>query len=161
MYENQSISRFWNRITTGLTLQELWTSFQKETRSSLAVYEAEGGLGPQIAKGKPLERAWALAKAMFLKLSPARRLLLLVALLFVVTGLMPQAGEGVAIQVPPPGVYVGTAGLLFLLAMELADRVALKRDLEIAKDIQSLLLPSAMRDSHGNATARDWSISRQ
>jgi sigma-B regulation protein RsbU (phosphoserine phosphatase) len=141
MPHSPSLSRFWNRITTGLTLQELWTSFRKETRSSIAVYETEGE--PRIAQGKLPDRIAALSKAMFFKLSPARRIVLLLSLLFIVAGLMPRTenSDHFIIAVPPVHFFLGTAGILFLLAMELADRVALKRDLEIAKDIQKLLLP--------------------
>lgn len=142
MSEPPGLARFWNRITTGLTLQQLWTSFRKEMHGSLAVYEAEGE--PSIAGGKPVERIAALAKAMFFKLSPARRLLLLVSVLFILAGLtvrVERSNHGFVVDVPPVHFYIGAAGILFLLAMELADRVALKRDLEIAKDIQKLLLP--------------------
>jgi sigma-B regulation protein RsbU (phosphoserine phosphatase) len=38
--------------------------------------------------------------------------------------------------------WVGILGLLLLLAMELADRVTMKRDLQIAREIQSWLVPA-------------------
>jgi phosphoserine phosphatase RsbU/P len=42
----------------------------------------------------------------------------------------------------PSLAFFGEIALLILLALELADRVAMKRDLEIAREIQSWLMPS-------------------
>jgi hypothetical protein len=46
------------------------------------------------------------------------------------------------VQIPSLSFYGGTA-LLILLALELADRVTMKRDLEIAREIQGWLMPAA------------------
>jgi sigma-B regulation protein RsbU (phosphoserine phosphatase) len=80
---------------------------------------------------RPLHVARQFFWALLLKMSPARRVLLLVAfVLLVVSGSQFQ--------------YVVVAALLFLLllALELADKVTMKRDLEIAREIQSWLVPS-------------------
>ena len=49
-------------------------------------------------------------------------------------------------EVNPPNnflsVLIAVAALLFLLALELADRVTMKRDLEIAREIQHWLVPT-------------------
>jgi sigma-B regulation protein RsbU (phosphoserine phosphatase) len=75
---------------------------------------------------------------MFFRLTPARRVLLLFALLmlFSLIGSDPQA-QGNA----RGGLLVATGCLLVLLALEVADRVAMKRDLEVARDIQNWLVP--------------------
>ena len=80
---------------------------------------------------------------MILKLSPGRRVLLLVALvLLFVPGISFQR-RGEETQ-PDSGAtkFFGGAILVVLLAMELSDRVTMKRDLEIAREIQSWLMPS-------------------
>jgi phosphoserine phosphatase RsbU/P len=71
---------------------------------------------------------------MVLKLSPTRLLLLLAAL-----ALLAIRGLGG----PPSYSLLGALVLLALLALELADRVALKRDLEIAREIQKWLVPQS------------------
>jgi sigma-B regulation protein RsbU (phosphoserine phosphatase) len=75
---------------------------------------------------------------MLMKLSPARRVYSLIVLLmlgFFVLNIRPAG-------VPREATFVmGVAGLIFLLALELADRVTMKRDLEIAREIQHWLVP--------------------
>ena len=92
------------------------------------------------------QRFWALTKQFFwavvMKLSPARRVILLVAVVFLVTPV-------IVFQVSDKGVNVsggslafwGGALLLLLLVLEIADRVTMKRDLEIAREIQHWLVP--------------------
>jgi sigma-B regulation protein RsbU (phosphoserine phosphatase) len=78
---------------------------------------------------------------MYARLTPVRRLLLLLAivlLLFPTVNYSPETGLRFAL------VFNSTPAALILLALlvlELADRVGLKRDLEIARDIQRMLLP--------------------
>ncbi len=92
----------------------------------------------------------ALFWAMIMKLSPARRVFLLIALFFAIAAL---SGSQVTISISEHryeaalpnnflAVLVSVAALLFLLALELADRVTMKRDLEIAREIQRWLVPA-------------------
>jgi phosphoserine phosphatase RsbU/P len=140
--------KFWNRISEGLELNQLWSQFAKDTRSSYRLYSA--GLENLPEEGSGFRRKRILAKALFwavvLKLTPARRVLLLVALvlLFFPSGgftYTNQAGHVESFQLDMH-VWAGLT-LLLLLLLELADRVVMKRDLEIAKDIQAWLLPGA------------------
>ncbi len=130
------IARFWCRLTEGLTLQELWFQFRKETGTSYQLYsrELETKLENQPPGRRFLRIVTALFWAMVLKLSPTRRLFLLAALVLL---LVRQVGG--AAWLTPLGALV----LLALLALELADRVALKRDLEIAREIQKWLVPQS------------------
>jgi serine phosphatase RsbU (regulator of sigma subunit) len=130
------IARSWRRITEGLTLQELWFQFRKETGTSYRLYsrELESKLGDQ-PPGRHVPRiAAALFWAMVLKLSPTRRLFLLAALALLVARTLGG---------PTSLSLLGALVLLALLALELADRVALKRDLEIAREIQKWLVPQS------------------
>ena len=130
------IAGFWRRLTEGLTLQELWFQFRKETGTSYRLYsrELETKLENQPPGRRVLRIVAALFWAMILKLSPTRRLFLLAALaLLVARGLGGPASLNV----------LGALVLLALLALELADRVALKRDLEIAREIQKWLVPQS------------------
>src|SRR5256884_5362129 len=76
-----------------------------------------------------------------MKMTPARRVLLLLALaMLLMSGFTFQFGHDVGIQFK----FESFAALIFLLllSLELADKVAMKRDLEIAREIQSWLVPS-------------------
>jgi sigma-B regulation protein RsbU (phosphoserine phosphatase) len=90
------------------------------------------------------------------KLSPARRVLLLVALIMLM-------GPWNDIRYPDSsgglhGIQINSqfwAGLLLflLLMLEIADRVVMKRDLQIAREIQTWLLPGAPPQIPGLAIA--------
>ena len=136
---------FWQRITDGIELQELWKQFQAEARYSYEWYskEVEWEQRPGEDRGK---RAFRLARALFWammeKLTPARRVLLLIALVMLVwPGIHANVGD-THIDIDSLAGFGGLI-LLLLLALELADRVIMKRDLEIAREIQNWLMPAA------------------
>jgi sigma-B regulation protein RsbU (phosphoserine phosphatase) len=80
------------------------------------------------------------------KLTPARRVLLLIGivlLLFPSGGFQFQKGA-TDVQITSLNFqFWGGLVLFVLLMLEIADRVVMKRDLEIARDIQSWLLPAS------------------
>jgi serine phosphatase RsbU (regulator of sigma subunit) len=138
--------RFWQRVSEGLEVRQLWSQFEKDARSSYRFYSA--GLGTQSEEKPGFHRVWAITKALFWaileKLSPARRVLLLLALilLFLPAGGFTFGDKAGQVHVVEFDVRMwGGLLLLVVLLLELADRVIMKRDLEIAKDIQSWLLP--------------------
>jgi phosphoserine phosphatase RsbU/P len=137
---------FWTQVTSGLALDQLWRQFKREASESYGLYSREvdwGALPERRGLKRFLRSAWALFKVMLMKLAPARRILLLIAVgLFFFPVL--------AIFVPhmkpeeDANFYEFAAIALFiLLALELADRVIMKRDLEIAREIQRWLVPNA------------------
>ncbi len=105
----------------------------------------------QGKEGSPTHRRFQLAKGLFWaileKLTPARRVLVLLALvlMFFPTGGYSFEGRPGHLEVQLfPDLHVWGGLLMFVvLLLELADRVVMKRDLEIAKDIQAWLLPGA------------------
>lgn len=133
---------FWQRTSDGLNAEQLWAQFRRETRSSLNLYSAETGrdLREEWSARKGRRRVVAaVAGAMYDRLTPVRRLLLLVALVLLVLPAFDYSTESafrVSFNSTPAALI-----LLALLVLELADRVGLKRDLEIARDIQRMLLP--------------------
>lgn len=147
----QRLDSFWGRVTEGLELQALWAQFIAEAQASYSLYTREvdwAALEREKGPRRFFKTLNALFWAMILKLSPARRVFLLLSLLFGVLALMsarvskPEQG-GVVVGFPDnfSFVLVALAGLVFLLALELADRVTMKRDLEIAREIQRWLVP--------------------
>ena len=140
------LERFWQRITEGLQLNELWKQFRADTRSSYQLYarEVDSTRTPGVGRAKHFFHVlgqffWAI----ILKLTPARRVVLLIALVLLLSGggASVNNGEGrVEILVFPPPFWGGVL-ILGLLILELGDRVVMKRDLQIAKEIQAWLLP--------------------
>jgi hypothetical protein len=140
--------QFWHRVSEGLELKQLWAQFEKDARSSYRLYSA--GLENLQAEPHLLRRAWQIAKALFWaileKLTPARRVLLLLALilLFFPGGGVTYINGDKHVEVQGVDLHFWGGLLMFVvLLLELADRVVMKRDLEIAKDIQVWLLPGA------------------
>lgn len=144
----ERVDRFWARVTEGRHVDELWRSFLTDARTSYRLYskdvDAERVAG--MSKGKHFLRLvgqffWAVLE----KLTPARRVLLLVALVL----MFGPSGEatwhssnGEVKFFTFDGHFWGALLLLFLLILEVGDRVVMKRDLQIAKEIQTWLLPA-------------------
>jgi sigma-B regulation protein RsbU (phosphoserine phosphatase) len=146
------LGSFWDRVSDGLEIQTLWSQFFSEARASYSLYQREVDwdvLRHETRLRRFLKIGRALFWAMIMKLSPARRVFLLLALLFGVLALSTfhkGVSQGGTVVTPPGNitfVLFSVGGLVFLLALELADRVTMKRDLEIAREIQHWLVPQA------------------
>jgi sigma-B regulation protein RsbU (phosphoserine phosphatase) len=143
------LHRFWRRVTEGLELTQLWSQFENEARSSYRLYSRDvaaktpDGL---TRRGRRLHVVKEFFWAVLEKLSPARRVLLIAALAML---LFPSGGfsyhdSAHELHVVELDFHFWGGLLLFLLLMlEIADRVVMKRDLQIAREIQTWLLPGA------------------
>ena len=132
-------------MTDGLELNQLWTQFQSDARSSYRLYSS--GIDSSRKAGMRRGRHWwEIAKQFFWaildKLSPARRVLLLIALVLVVLNpeLSWTSKEGTHLVGFDLRLWGGLL-MFLLLVLEVADRVVMKRDLQIAREIQMWLLP--------------------
>jgi sigma-B regulation protein RsbU (phosphoserine phosphatase) len=129
------VRNFWQRVSEGRQLDDLWTQFAADARASYGFYGRDVDW-EEVQKlprwRRPLHVTRQFFWALLLKLSPARRVLLLIAFVLLVF----SGGNNIQFQL--------FAAILFLLllALELADKVTMKRDLEIAREIQSWLVPS-------------------
>src|SRR5580704_8143035 len=141
------LRQFWHRVTEGLELSELWKQFSTDARASYRFYERDfKARAPEDKKRGFWRTAQAFAWAILEKLTPARRVLLLlgvVLLLFPAGGYSHREEDGHVEFVEFDLRFLGGASLFMLLMLEIADRVVMKRDLEIARDIQRWLLPAA------------------
>jgi phosphoserine phosphatase RsbU/P len=141
----RNVRDFWARVTEGLKMGQLWGEFKTEARSSYGLYSKDvdwDAIGREKSKFKRiLFAAWGLFQAMLMKLSPARRVLLIIALVLIVIHpeIRSSGGSGGG-ELSFEGI--GAVILFILLALELADRVTMKRDLEIAREIQQWLVPA-------------------
>ncbi|GAB4110937.1 MAG: hypothetical protein Kow001_12040 [Acidobacteriota bacterium] len=143
---------FYDRVTEGMAMGELWAQFKADTRSGYDFYARD--VDWEALKGLPawkrfLKITWAFFLAMLMHLSPVRRVILLVSLCLVMLGIpnvtwqpsSPGPGWRMTAENSALTLY-GAMGLLLLLALELADRVVMKRDLQIAREIQHWLVPA-------------------
>ncbi|MGB7584796.1 MAG: PP2C family protein-serine/threonine phosphatase [Terriglobales bacterium] len=140
------LRRFWHRVTEGLELSQLWKQFSTDARASYRFYERDfKARTPEERQPGFWHTAQAFAWAILEKLTPARRVLLLlgvILLLFPAGGYSHRTEEGHVEFVEFDLRFLGGASLFILLMLEISDRVVMKRDLEIARDIQSWLLPA-------------------
>jgi phosphoserine phosphatase RsbU/P len=133
---------FWARVTEGLEIEQLWGQFRSEAEASYSLYSKDvdwEAINREHKRWKrPLFAGWALFQALLMKLSPARRVLLLVAIVLLIFQPEMHTSSG---QISFSLGGFGALILFLLLALELADRVTMKRDLEIAREIQQWLVP--------------------
>ena len=143
----ERVDRFWTRVTDGMHADQLWKQFITDARSSYQLYskeiDAERGAG--VSKSKHFLRMvgqffWAVLE----KLSPARRILLLIAILLILFpgGEATWRGSAGDVTYSLNTHFYGGLLMFVLLVLEVGDRVVMKRDLQIAKEIQTWLLPA-------------------
>jgi hypothetical protein len=127
------------------TAEQLWSQFRRETRASVTVFSAETGRDVPEEWARHQGRGAvvsAVARAMFYRLSPARRIILLLAVVLLVIPQVERPAEG-SLRILFPNAGLAAFLLLVLPVLELADRVSLKRDLEIAREMRRMLLPQS------------------
>ena len=135
---------FWQRVSEGRRIDELWSHFAADARSSYGFYgkDVDWDEVNQLPRWKrPFPIVKQLFWAMMNKLTPARRVLLLIALvLLLFSGVQFQTGRNESVEIK--GEVLSALIFLLLLSLELADKITMKRDLEIAREIQAWLVPS-------------------
>lgn len=143
--------RFFEVYTRGLTTGDLERLFTRDAPDAYRFFSRNIDFGE--LKDRPwhwriLGQARLLFLAFTLKLTPARRALYGAALLASIIGLVELFQEVHLFLVPHPTFAPGTIWLLagfllvnLLMLLEVADRLSLKNDLEIAREIQQAMLP--------------------
>ena len=119
----------WHRLTAGMELEELWAQFKKEAGQSSAPYKLELN---HPAEKTP--RSWKLPFQIFSslclsvlnKLSPPRRLFLLLTLILAILSVI---GVHFLFVTQELEFVLAFCGLLTLLIMVLGDDVMMKRDI--------------------------------
>jgi len=143
------LQRFWQRMTEGLELTQLWSQFETDARTSYRLYSRDvAAKTPEglTRRGHNLHVAKEFFWAVLEKLSPARRVLLLAALIMLVfpsSSFSYHDSENNFHVVEFELHFWGGLLMFLLLMLEIADRVVMKRDLQIAREIQTWLLPGA------------------
>lgn len=149
---------FLREYTAGLNVRDLRRLFDQDATHAYEVLtrDRDEDSEPEEPARKFLHRAKVVFLGLSFKLSPARRVLFVLCLVFTVLGLVnPTAFDFVTerselhIDFSPFWFLFAIAGLLWLLIMELVDRVRVRDELEVARKLQSDLLPDASPDLAG------------
>ncbi len=159
---------FFDHYTGDLTPGEFQRLFRRDTAEAYH-YFARGAEADRIAAEPWYRRYPQQARLVFsaftMRLSPARRVVYGLALVTTLLGaLMLFQGIGtswfIILPVVAPQWVDGTGWLLIgfllmnlLVLMEVADRLSLKSDLEIARDIQLAMLPNGLREAGDTVVA--------
>ena len=167
------LADFFDNYTKDLKAEDLQRLFTHDTRDAYKFFTR--GADSEAMKRLPWhQRIVAEVRVLFLafsmKLSPARRVVFGGSLLLAMVGLfnllrgfgiieIARLPFGISVGLPGPLFRQGTWSLLFafilmnlLVLLEVADRLSLKNDLEIARDIQQAMLPSGVYSAPGVET---------
>ena len=145
------LSNFWFRVSEGRAVDDLWDQFVADARASYGFYGKDVDW-EEVESYSHWRRPFHIARqffwALMMKLSPARRVLLVIALvLLILSGFGFRLSDQVVMDTKTESI--AAVLLLLLLSLELADKVIMKRDLEIAREIQNWLVPSQPPDVPG------------
>ena len=152
--------KFFDDYTKGVTSEDVQRLFTRDAPEAYRYFTR--GLDVEKIRRMPFfKRWWIYTRELFvrfsMRLTPARRVLYGASVLLTIVGLM-ELFRGVwrtpvlmfpfHMNVPLPHwepgavkLLLGFLGLQMLMLMEIADRLSLKGDLEIARDIQLAMLP--------------------
>ena len=157
------LTDFFETYTRDLKAEDLQRLFTRDTRDAyrfLTRHVDLSALDGLAWHKRLLTRIRVLFLAFTMKLSPARRIVYGAALLFTALGLVNLLHGGPLQDAPGLPFPQGTGSLLIsfalmnlLVLLEVADRLSLKNDLEIAREIQQAMLPSGLYRASGVETA--------
>jgi sigma-B regulation protein RsbU (phosphoserine phosphatase) len=139
----------WRVLTAGLEIDELWTRFKAEAQESSRLFKQDLDRGTSQeghSWKRPFKIFGALVWSVLKKLSPARRLFLLLTILLAILAV---ANFHFLIITQEIEFIAAFGGLLILLVLVIGDHIAMKRDIEIAREIQRWLVPRKAPDVPG------------
>lgn len=144
------LQSFFREYTDGLTSRDVKRLFDRDAAQAYAVLTREHNQIPEPKDGfnRFLFRARVAFLGLSYKLTPARRFLFGMSLVFFLLGMFSDAG----IHYNSPKLqlnvdfsafwfFLSVGSLVFLLALELVDRVRVRDELEIARELQTDLMP--------------------
>jgi sigma-B regulation protein RsbU (phosphoserine phosphatase) len=139
----------WRWVTAGMELEELWTQFKAEAGESSRLYKQDVSQHPakrEQSWKRPFKVFGALFSSVLKKLSPARRLFLLLTMILAFLSII---NFHFLIFTQEIEFVLAFSGLLILLVLVLGDHISMKRDIEIAREIQRWLVPRRAPDVPG------------
>ena len=135
--------QFVRSYTGGMAGTDLQRLFDQDARQAYAVVTREHDSREEPEEGfwRALYRARILFLSLSYRLAPPRRFLFVACIVLAAWSLFDLV-LGRATTVPPAvPAALAVAGLVFLLLLELADRVVVRDELEVARELQRELLP--------------------
>src|SRR5579859_357272 len=91
-----ALRNYLQRVTEGLEIQQLWGQMKADARATYSFYSHDvdwEAMGTGRHWKRPFRIAWALFQAMLMKLTPARRVLLLIACVLLIVNLKFRFGN--------------------------------------------------------------------
>jgi phosphoserine phosphatase RsbU/P len=139
----------WRKLTAGMEIQDLWSQFKSEAHASSRLYQQDvdwHAVQAQKSWKQPFKIFGALFVGILSKLSPPRRVFLLFNLVLAILSVIGVSFLFITREVELLAAFIG---MLILVAMVLGDHVSMKRDIEIAREIQRWLVPRVPPDVPG------------
>jgi sigma-B regulation protein RsbU (phosphoserine phosphatase) len=136
-FKAQKLKDFYALYTSGLNRREIEQLLKKDTLEAFSYYKRKTSIQEQTGTGRSSRKTLFVVKEIFIsfimKLTPARRLVYGIGMVGFVWGLI-QAHFGL--------IIASFLVINFLLALELADKLTTRDELEIAREIQTNLQPA-------------------
>lgn len=161
----QQARRFLRQYTEGLNVRDLRRLFDQDASHAYKVLtrDQDTDTEPEDATRRFFHRAKVIFLGISYKLGPARRMLFVLCLFFAILGLVsPPSFEfysdqtSVELDFSPFWFLLSIGGLLWLLIVELVDRVRVRDELEVARKLQSDLLPDTSPEIPGYTFAHSY-----
>ena len=164
------VRAFYDVYTRGFSTEAFQRLFTRDTRDAYRYFSNavdREALAALPWWKRPAVFARGLFLALTMKMSPARRVLFAIALAAGVIGLLMMLDgfhtlwipiDPIVLRFPLPApewprgtawLLLSIAGLTLLVVLEVFERLSLKNDLEIARDIQQAMLPRGLYSSGG------------
>ncbi len=158
------IKSFFRDYTRGFSSSDFRRLFDREARDAFTFLSRDHQETPaEPAEESLIDKTRAFFLGISYKLSPPRRVLFAVSLVlgfcavFLTLRMRFGADElSLTIDSSPLFALLSISGLVLLLALELVDRVRVKDELELARELQEALLPTATPDLPGWRMAHSY-----
>ena len=168
------LSEFVRSYTDGVEAKGMRQLFDREAPRAIRVLVGErpadtAGGSAQKGAGRDLREAFETARLLFLgmsyRLTPPRRVVFfgsMIAFVFGIVGLDWSIDEGrVRLDGSPFFFVAGFLGITFLLALELVERVLVRDELQVARQLQHELLPARPPDIPGYEISQAWGTANE
>jgi phosphoserine phosphatase RsbU/P len=157
------LREFFRSYTEGLSADQVRRLFDHDAADAYAVLTRDQPHGetPKTRLRRLVFQARILFLGLSYKLSPPRRLLFGAAMIGAFLGFFARVeirtqNASVSIDFSPFWFLVSIGCLVFLLALELVDRIRVRDELEVARELQTALLPHSAPAVPGYAIAHSY-----
>jgi phosphoserine phosphatase RsbU/P len=165
----RAFAKFLREYTAGLNRRDLKRLFDRDAASAYSVLTRDHARLPEPERRgrRLLFRAKLAFLGLSYKLTPARRAIFALSLLCIVVAVLTGNYEyhlasphgssiRVSLDFSPFWFLLSSSGLVFLLALELVDRIRVRDELEVARELQTELLPHGAIELPGYRIAHSY-----